>query len=177
MEFMDFDYSQKNIPLGDRTTYMEMMIKSIEKFGRNLSWRAFFKLNPHLVTKTRETFGFGSVRAAPRIKELYAFEQDLVKLLQNLKFRKRSKPFLSSLKEEIKKIEEKKGLIIPADKTSNHYVVEADKYRELVNTEIQKSYKKSNPKSVENVKKEHGETATKLELDDRMFTTVLGNLL
>ena len=87
---------------------MEMMIGAIEKFDRNLSWRAFFKLNPHLVTKSKETFGFGSTRAAPRVKELIAFERDLVKLLQNVKFRRRSKPFLASLKDEIKKINQKK---------------------------------------------------------------------
>ena len=40
---MNFDFSQKNIPLGDRKTYMEMMIGAIEKFDRNLSWRVFFK--------------------------------------------------------------------------------------------------------------------------------------
>ena len=149
-----------------------MMIKAIERFGRNLSWRAFFKLNPHLVTKAKETFGFGSTRAAPRIKELYAFERDLLLLLQHIKFRRRSKPFLSTLKEEIKKIDQKRELIIQADKTSNHYLVPPEKYRELMNVEIQKSYKKADPKNVESVKKEHGKTAVEMDLDDRIFTTV-----
>ena len=172
MDYMNFDFSQKNIPLGDRTTYMEMMIKAIEKFGRNLSWRALFKLNPNLVTKAKETFGFRSIRAAPRIKELAAFERDLVSLLQQIKFRKRSTPFLSTLKDEMKKIDEKKELIIQADKTSNHYLVEPEKYKELVNVEIQRNYKKADIKDVEKVKKEHGKTAAELELDDRIFTTV-----
>ena len=143
MDSMNFDFSQKNIPLGDRTTYMEMMISAIEKFDRNLSWRAFFKLNPHLVTKSKETFGFNSTKAAPRIKELYEFERDLIKLLQNIRFRRRSKPFLTALKQEIKKINQKEELIIPADKTSNHYLVPADKYKELVDKEIHKKYKKA----------------------------------
>ena len=108
MDYMNFDFSKKNIPLGDQTTYMEMMIKSIEKFGRNLSWRALFKLNPNLVTKAKETFGFRSIRAAPGIQELAAFKRDLVSLLQQIKFRKRSTPFLSTLKDEMKKIDEKK---------------------------------------------------------------------
>jgi hypothetical protein len=87
---------------------MEMMISAIEKFDRNLSWRAFFKLNPNLVTKSKETFGFNSTRAGPRVKELVDFERDLVRLLQNIKFRRRSKPFLASLKEAVNNINQNK---------------------------------------------------------------------
>ena len=172
MDSMNFDFSQKNIPLGDRTVYMEMMISAIEKFDRNLSWRALFKLNPHLVTKGKETFGFCSTRAAPRMKELQPFERDLVRLTQNIKFRKRSKPFLTVLKEEVKKINEKKELIIPADKTSNNYLVPAAKYEELINKEIHKKYKKATVQEVMNVNSEHGKTAVELDLDDRIFKTV-----
>ena len=89
MDFMNFDFSQKNIPLGDRMVYMEMMISAIKKFDRNLSWRAFSSLTHN----AKETFGFKSTKAAPRVKELSDFEQDLVKLLQKIRFR-RSKPFL-----------------------------------------------------------------------------------
>ena len=81
MDTMNFEYSAKNITLADERTYMEMMIHAIEKFGRNISWRAFFKLNPHMVSKTKETYGFGSLRAPPRLKELKDFEKDLVKLM------------------------------------------------------------------------------------------------
>ena len=58
---------------------------------------SLFKLNPHLRGNAKETFGFKSTKAAPRVKELSDFEQDLVKLLQKIRFR-RSKPFLSTLK-------------------------------------------------------------------------------
>ena len=171
MDFMNFDFSQKNIPLGDRTVYMEMMISAIEKFDRNLSWRAFFKLNPHLVSKSKETFGFNSTRAAPRIKELHDFEQDLVHLLQNIRFRRRSKPFLASLKEAVNQINQKKELIIPADKTSNNYLVPAEKYKEFVDQEIHKKYKKAAPKDINKVNSEQKRTAVELDLEDRIFKT------
>jgi hypothetical protein len=41
MDTMNFEYSAKNIPLADERT-MEMIIHAIEKFGRSISWRAFF---------------------------------------------------------------------------------------------------------------------------------------
>ena len=139
---MNFEYSAKNIPLADERTYMEMMIHAIEKFGKNITWRAFFKLNPQIVSKTKETYGFGSLRAPPRLKELKEFEKDLVKLMQNIRFRKRSNSFLGSLKREIRKISDQKNLIIPADKTTNNYLVPTDKYRNLINKEIHKKIQK-----------------------------------
>jgi hypothetical protein len=106
-----------------------------------------------------------------RIKELWAFERDLVRLIQNVKFRRRSKPFLSVLKEEVKKIEQKKDLIIPADKTSNNYVIPADKYEEMVNKEIHKNYKKATVEEVVKVNSEQAKTAVEMEIDDRVFKT------
>ena len=79
---MNFEFSAKNIPLGDHKTYMEMMIQAIERFGRNISWRSFFKLNPQIAGKSREYFGFKSRNAGPRLKELKDFERDLVKLME-----------------------------------------------------------------------------------------------
>ena len=82
---------------------MEMMIQSIEKFDRNISWMVFLKLNPNFVTKTKETFVFGSTSAPSRLLELKAFEKDLVKLMQGIKFRYRSNDFLGALKKELRK--------------------------------------------------------------------------
>ena len=128
-------------------------------------------MNPSLVTKAKETFGFRSTRATPRIKELQAFERDLVRLLQNIKFTRRSTPFLTVLKEQIRNINLKKELIIPADKTSNNYLVPVEKYEELVNKEIQKKYKKATVAEVKKTNSEHKKIGVELELDDRIFRT------
>ena len=77
---MNFEFSAKNIPIANKRTYFEMMIRAVEKFGRNISWRAFFKLNPNIVPIAKETFGLRSTRASPRLKELKEFEKDLVKM-------------------------------------------------------------------------------------------------
>ena len=172
---MNFEFSAKNIPIADQRTFKEMMIKAIEKFGRNLSWRALFKLNPSHVRNVKECYGFRSTRAAPRIAELKAFEKDLVKLLQNIKFRKRSNKFLGELNKQCRKISQQNKLIVPADKTTNNYLVTTEKYKSLVNKEIHKNYRKETPKNVEKVNKEHGKTVRELELDDRVFKTAPRN--
>ena len=143
MDSIEFEFgSSKNIPLATRKEYMEMIIQSLEKFNRKISWHVFFKLNPHIVSKGKETFGFNSCKAPPRMKELKDFEKDLVKLTQNIKFIKRSNPFLTTLKREIVKISNQKDLIIPADKTTNSYLVQPDQYMQILEKEIQKKYKK-----------------------------------
>ena len=172
MDSIDFEFgSAKNIPLASKKEYMEMMIQALEKFNRNVSWHVLFKLNPHLVSEAKETFGFHSCRAPPRMKELKEFEKDLVKLVQNIKMRKRSNPFLTTLKKEINKISDQKDMIIPADKTTNRYLVPPKKYLELIDKEVQKSYKKENPQNVKKVDIEHAKTAEELEISDRMYKT------
>ena len=175
MDSMNFNFSAKNIPIANRRTYFEMMIRAVEKFGRNSSWRALFKLNPDIVSRVKETFGFRSTRAAPRIPELKDFEQDLIKMVQSIKFRKRSNPFLENLKKENSKIASQNKLIIPADKTSNNYLVPPKEYKDLMQKEIQKNYRKVNEKTTEEVRKAHTETAKELELEDRMFRTTPRN--
>ena len=170
MDSIKFEFgSAKNIPLANKKEYFEMMIQALEKFNRNLSWHLFFKLNPHLVSKGRETFGFNSSRAPTRMKELKEFEKDLVKLFQSIKFRKRSNQFLTTLKKEMEKILDKKELIVPADKTSNKYLVPPKKYLNMLEKEIQKNYKKEDLQNVKIVNDEDRKTAEDLEIGDRMY--------
>ena len=103
MDKIVFEHSLKNIPLGENKVYLEMLLQSIEKFSKNVSWRCFFKLNPHLKSKNKEVYGFKSITPPERIPDLKDFENALANLLKNIKFRKRSKPFLDTLKKEKRK--------------------------------------------------------------------------
>ena len=156
MDSIEFGYgSAKNIPLASKKEYLEMVVQALEKFNRRISWHILFKLNPHLITRGKETYGFNSSRAPPRMKELKEFEKDLVSMVQNIKFRKRINPFLTKLKNEIVKIDDQKDLIVPADKTTNKYLVTPEKYMNMLDKEVQKSYKKENPENVKTVHDEH----------------------
>ena len=91
--------------------------------------------------------------------------------MQGIKFRKRGNKFLGTLKREVKKIKAQKHMIVAADKTSNNYLVPPEKYRNLVNKEIHKSYKKENDNNVQKVSLGHRKTAVELDIEDRMFNT------
>ena len=99
----------------------------------------------------------------------------LADLVKNIKFRKRSRPFLSTLKEEINKINKQKNMIIPADKTSNSYLVPAPQYKKLLEKETQKDYKRETGINVEKVNAEHRKSVVDLELADRVMNTVPRN--
>ena len=66
-------------------------------------------------------------------------------------------------------------MIIPADKTSNNYLVPAPQYKKLLDKETQKEYKRTNESSVTDVNIQHGKCVTELELADRVLTTVPRN--
>ena len=51
------------------------------------------------------------------------------------------------------KIDNEKNIILPADKTNNFYSVEPEKYLDMLNKNIQKEYKKTDRKTIENVYK------------------------
>ena len=109
MDSIEFGYgSAKNIPLASKKEYLEMVVQALEKFNRRISWHILLQLNPHLISTGKETYGFNSSRAPPRMKELKEFEKDLVSMVQNIKFRKRINPFLTKLKNEIVKIDDQK---------------------------------------------------------------------
>ena len=56
-----------------------------------MRWRAFFFLKRDEETdgpETKETFGFRTRKCPPRVEELEAFEDDLLRLIENVQFRK-----------------------------------------------------------------------------------------
>ena len=76
MEKIEFGYSLKNIGLPSQREYLSQLTHSCEKFVRNLRWRANFFLKPSSKPE-KETYGFRSIKAAPKIKELKKLEEYL----------------------------------------------------------------------------------------------------
>ena len=96
------------------------------------------------------------------------FEEDLFKLVKNMKFRKVKNEFLTGLdefKNEVKKCEE---IIVKADKTRNIYTLKKNDYHKLLNNNITKDYRKSDSNLVVSINKETQQHATDLQLGDRM---------
>ena len=60
MDQVNFGFSTKNIPIPSEKDFIVELIKSVEKFVKNLKWRAFHYQNPRNNNQRKETFGFNS---------------------------------------------------------------------------------------------------------------------
>ncbi len=171
MEQVNFGYSTKNIPAPTQRTYLKSLIAKTEKFLRAVRWRTFFYLNPEKTPKQKETFGFKSTKSPPPVPELKDFEDGMLNLVQNIKFKRQSKPFLNKLRNDTSTIKDDKKLFISADKTTNFYKVTHADYNKLMDDNISKSYKKASKSTEKNITITDKKIAAQLELDDRIDTT------
>ena len=110
-------------------------------------------------------------RTHPPIEELKDFEDDMLKMIQSVKFKQVNNPFLNKLKEDTDSIQTEPKLLIAADKTTNFYKLEPSEYNDLLEKNITKSYKKAQPETTQAIHKQNKDIATKLGIDDRVDTT------
>ena len=67
----------------------------------------------------------------------------MLTLVQSIEFKNTNCDFQQQLSRDIRKIQKDKKLIIPADKTTNFYCVNPASFKQLLQTNITKSYKKA----------------------------------
>ena len=171
MDQVRFDYSMKNISIPTQREFIIELISSVEKFIKNLKWRAHHYLNPFQQNTQKKTFGFNSTSPPPKVAELEELQDMLYGLIINIKFRNYSNQFQNQLKKDTKEIAKEKRLFIAADKTTNFYKLTNEKHDELLQKNITKDYKKADAEIVKDITKADKKVAAELELDDRIYCT------
>ena len=122
-------------------------------FLRRMRWKAQFFLNPGTNSSSKETYGFKSTKNPTPIEELKDFEDDMLKMIQSVKFKQVNNPFLNKLKEDTDLIKNEPKLLIAADKTTNFYKLETSTYNDLLEKKNNtKSYKKAQPETTQAVR-------------------------
>ena len=129
---INLGYSTKNIPIPGKNEYLQKLIQKTEKFIRNIRWKTYFFLKPKEKPKQKKTYGFPSTKTAPKIPELTMLEDEMLKMIQNIKFRRPNSQFQYQLATDVHKIMNSKELLVPADKTTNYYKINADAYEKLL---------------------------------------------
>ena len=169
MECINFEYSTKNIPIPSEREYTMKLIEMTEHFLKRIRWKAFYYLHPEARSE-KETYGFKSRKSPPSIPELASFEKNMTKMIQSIEFKQVKCRFQNQLKHDIKNsINSTKQLIIPADKTSNFYKLEYNKYNQLLHSNVTKDYKKADSKVVRDIKAKSQAIAKELKIDDRVM--------
>ena len=79
----------------------------------------------------KETNGFNTTKASPKIVELKAWESGLHEIVKNVKFRPFSDNFQDKLKEHELKIRNENRMFVAADKTENFYLLDPQDVKNL----------------------------------------------
>ena len=69
------------------------------------------------------------------------FEDDVAKMIENIKFRNYSDKFINMVEEDKKRIRTSQSVFNPGDKTRNMYEMSAPAYNKLVTENVTKTYK------------------------------------
>ena len=132
-----------------------------------MRWKAHFFLNGE--TRSEKIYyGLPSNNNAPPLRELKTFEDDLVKLVQNVTFRNINEPFLNNIKNDLKNMNSSKNVYVFADKTKNIYEVSPTEYNKLLTENITKSYKLAHGRITDDINQELCEISSNLNIGNRV---------
>lgn len=168
MNKFELNFAPKTIPVPPESSFMKQLLFQTENFLRRLRWKAFFFDNPDTRMGKKETFGFTTSASPPAMKDLQNFESDLYDVLANIKFRKVTNTTLLNINKEANRIRSSKNAIVPADKTSNFYEMEAEKYSDLIKKQITSEYAKSNTTLRRKIDETSAKICQKLGIEDRV---------
>ena len=170
MEKLQLPYSLKNIPIPSAQQYKKVLVDKVQKFTNSMRWKWFHINNPS-DKEQKKTYGFKSNKSIPPFPEmtqLKPFEDDLLELISNVKFKPVNDQFQNKLKADCKIIKDTKEIIASSDKTSNLYKVPVDEYKKHLHNNVTKDYRKCDSTKVDETNKEAAKIATKIELSDRI---------
>lgn len=125
---------------------------------------------PHQAIK-RHIYGFRTPKSPPPVPQLKSFETDILKMVEDTKFRKVSPPLQATLKKDINTIQKEKKILVPAEKINNYYKVTPTHYNKLLMDSVTASYKKADEHSEQIINANAKRIAEDLDLDDRIHAT------
>ena len=140
-----------------------------------MRWKAHFFLNQanndteqdRAAHRSANTYGLKSKRSAPPVAELRAFEDDVARLIENVKFRDVNNEFMKELERDKKKIKSSTNIFVPADKTRNYYEMQPSDYTKLLTENVTKSYKHAQEHIATNIAEEFKDIVDELKLSNR----------
>ena len=106
MEFSQkyYNYSMKNIPIPSEKMYKMALLEKVELLIKRMRWKAHLFENSDLRHSNLLHYIFKSRKSPPQHKGLIEFENDLVKLMENVKFKHFSNDFQDHMKSDIESI-------------------------------------------------------------------------
>jgi hypothetical protein len=98
------------------------------------------------------------------------FENDLIDMIETIKFKKVNDQFLDKLSEEVKKVNTSNNVFVFADKTKNIYETTPENYNKILRESITKTYKLSDENIMDTINEELYKISKDLSIEDRIET-------
>ena len=163
-----FDYSLKNIPIPSQDAYLRNLIEKVENVLKRMRWKAHFFLKGDKISDQNNPFRFPSNKTPPTILEMKSFENDVINLIENIKFRNTANQFQISLANDLKKINSSPNIFVFADKTRNIYETSLDTYNKLMHDNITKAYKHGSEGTISQIDNKLKHISNNLGIGDRI---------
>ena len=164
-------YSWKNIPMPSADAYRKKLVVMVESVIKRMRWKAFFFLHGGGDEEKQESdanYGLKSRKCPPLVDELKPFEEDMLKLVENVEFRQINDRFQQKLRTDITNITKSDAVFVPADKTKNLYKMDRQRYEKLLHDNITKHYRHAPEGTYDAVNAEAQKIADSLQVSDRM---------
>ena len=176
MEKVNLGYSIKNIPIPNERSYLLQLMEKIEAVIKRMRWKVIFgskddESNKHLP----ETYRLKSDNCPAQVKELVPFENDLIQLVKNIKFRKIKNDFQKKLSKDIRDFKSSNKTLTPADKTLNMYKLEKAQYDGLLRNAITATYKKKDSRLIYKINNNGKRFMKNVSILDTIETNGTGN--
>ena len=138
---------------------------------KRMRWKGVqFSNNEDNDSKT-EWYGLKSLSSPRPVKELTSFENDLISLVKNIKFRKAINHFQDQLQQDLKRMKASNKTMTFADKTTNIYRLTREEYEKKVNESITTTYKKAS----NNIKKKINAAVKKVLRNNKVLKRMQTN--
>ena len=120
------------------------------------------------LSRSKNTYGFKTEKNAPQHKDLVRFESDIINLISTIEFKQDKSLFQKKLSKDVKDINSRDTILLPADKTSNIYEVSTDTYKKLLRDNVTNEYEIAPDDLESNINLEARHISEKLQLDERV---------
>ena len=87
----------------------------------------------------QENYGFKTRICSPYVEELTDFENDMIYMVRNIKFRNANNSFQTKLSSDIKRMKTNDNLLIPSDKFRNIYLMSKGTYTKHLTETVTKT--------------------------------------
>ena len=161
MNFLTYIYNSE-------WNYKLQLTEKIEIYIKRVRWKDIISDSGCKQNRNVEKYGLKTLHSPKHVKELSAFEKDLISVVKDIKFRNARSDFQTTLQEDIRLIHNSKKAMTFADKTSNMYRLTKEKHNKLWNA-ITSKYKKTNTKIKDKINKKGKEILKNKEALHRLY--------